>query len=249
MQDIIGFCGRARAGKDTSASVMKELIDKDHSCYRYSLADPIKQQINKVFGWNDRHGYGDLKEEVTTKVISTKDVRRMLYESFDDLLEGKGIKTPDGVRRDYSVGALANIWHWVMMESGVIKKQWKLTDCFMLEIKASPRMMYQLHGTDFARNCISDSIWFDIADSLRKSREGVMLIPDIRFPNEADWVMKSGGALVGVKSNVNSKIDSSNHDSEKHIDKVLDKCAYILHNEGTLEDLSQEVLEVYKALV
>lgn len=57
---IIGLGHRARAGKDALA----EHLVKNHGFKQYALADLLKQSVNIVMGWNDRHSYGDLKEQV-----------------------------------------------------------------------------------------------------------------------------------------------------------------------------------------
>lgn len=57
---LIGFHGKARSGKDTAADVLVNKFDFT----RYGLADPIKQGAAAMFGWNEEHGYGDLKEVV-----------------------------------------------------------------------------------------------------------------------------------------------------------------------------------------
>lgn len=60
---IIGIHGKARTGKDTIA---KHLINK-YNFIRYAFADPIKETINPLFGWNERHSDGELKEVIDPK--------------------------------------------------------------------------------------------------------------------------------------------------------------------------------------
>ena len=58
--DLIGIQGIAGAGKDL---VGKMLYNKVHA-HIYHFADPIKQSVNALFGWDDRHTDGDVKEVV-----------------------------------------------------------------------------------------------------------------------------------------------------------------------------------------
>ena len=60
---IIGFAGRAGAGKTTAAM---RLVDK-YGYEIYSFAKPIKDLLCPFFGWDGRHAYGELKEEIDTQ--------------------------------------------------------------------------------------------------------------------------------------------------------------------------------------
>lgn len=58
---ILGFTGPARSGKDTAA----EYILKWYSGFkRFAFADVMKGYVNNMFGWDERHSYGELKEVV-----------------------------------------------------------------------------------------------------------------------------------------------------------------------------------------
>ncbi len=57
---IIGLSGRAGVGKDTVGN----FLVKNHSFEKVSLADPMKDFVRKMFGWNDEHLHGALKETV-----------------------------------------------------------------------------------------------------------------------------------------------------------------------------------------
>ena len=57
---IIGIAGFARSGKDTAGNKLVA----DHGFKRYAFADELKDIVNNMFNWDDRHGYGDLKEVV-----------------------------------------------------------------------------------------------------------------------------------------------------------------------------------------
>lgn len=61
---MIGFCGYARSGKDYCANTLASYLAKnpDIRVVRYALASPIKQVCNGMFGWDERHADGPLKE-------------------------------------------------------------------------------------------------------------------------------------------------------------------------------------------
>ncbi|MBJ2129078.1 hypothetical protein JC525_09025 [Alteromonas sp. IB21] len=57
---IIGLTGKARSGKDTVAEHLKEAYKFHH----YWFSKPMKEAAASIFGWDARHLYGGLKEEV-----------------------------------------------------------------------------------------------------------------------------------------------------------------------------------------
>ena len=63
MHNVVGICGRKRAGKDTLG---------DYLCtyyyYRHmSFADPLKLSLKHMFGYSDAQLYGDKKEEIDNR--------------------------------------------------------------------------------------------------------------------------------------------------------------------------------------
>lgn len=85
---IVGFVGKARSGKDTAANY---LVEK-HGFTRIAFADPIKEAAKHIFGWTDRHVYGDLKEVVcpywgftprwALQFMGTEMFRNMIRDDF-----------------------------------------------------------------------------------------------------------------------------------------------------------------------
>lgn len=59
---IIGLTGKARSGKDTAANYLAE-----NSFEHYWFSKPMKDACRAIFGWDDRHLYGDLKEVVDAR--------------------------------------------------------------------------------------------------------------------------------------------------------------------------------------
>lgn len=57
---LIGITGHARHGKDSTA----DIIVKHMGFKKYALADVMKDACRVIFGWDDRHLYGDLKDVV-----------------------------------------------------------------------------------------------------------------------------------------------------------------------------------------
>lgn len=65
----------------------------------------------------------------------------------------------------------------------------------------TPRHLLQTLGTEWGRSCISPGIWLDAwaAQAAHDRRSGsVVIVDDLRFPNEAQRVRDLGGSLVLV---------------------------------------------------
>lgn len=62
---IVGFSGYAGSGKDfCGCRLNREAINKGIHSKTYALASPIKLHCNAMFGWDERHSNGSLKEVV-----------------------------------------------------------------------------------------------------------------------------------------------------------------------------------------
>lgn len=61
---LVGIAGKAGAGKDTVAKIISDNNIGGRAWSRLALATPIKEACNGIFGWDDRHSYGELKEVV-----------------------------------------------------------------------------------------------------------------------------------------------------------------------------------------
>lgn len=61
----------------------------------------------------------------------------------------------------------------------------------------SPRELLQLLGTDFARNMVAEDVWVRALEA-RIDPKDMLVIDDVRFPNEAEMIRDHGGKIVRV---------------------------------------------------
>lgn len=211
MKNIIGITGLARSGKDTFTKFLCE----ETGYYRYALAHPIKNTVNILFGWDDRHSDGSLKEEVQyTRILHTSTLALNLSTLFEDMDYGATYA------RDFT-SVFSN--YCVYNLNG------------LLQYKISPRKAYQLFGTEFGRRTICDSVWLDMIP------DNNLVISDVRFDNEAEYIIRNGWRIVEIVSNRSTTKESS-HDSEKGIDKSL--ISATITNNGTMEELKEKAKEI-----
>lgn len=65
------------------------------------------------------------------------------------------------------------------------------------------RTLLQWLGTDWGRNCISETLWIDLwaaeaKEALRHNK--VVVVDDVRFDNEAKAIRKLNGLIINIKS-------------------------------------------------
>jgi len=114
---------------------------------------------------------------------------------------------------------------------------------FIEQNKDDFRLILQGYGTDYRRKHCGDDYWikralmrvFDISNN---HPNAIVIIPDVRFPNEAQTIHMINGFLFHV--NRDTGLDKDEHQSEKSLD-TYDVYHGIINNNGTLESLQQSV--------
>lgn len=95
------------------------------------------------------------------------------------------------------------------------------------------RRFLQRLGTEAGREHLGPDVWVDAAMHTVRSLPGPVVMADVRFPNEADAILRSGGTLMRV---IRPGLpDTGDHPSEVALDDF--PVTFTLINEGTPEDL------------
>ena len=106
------------------------------------------------------------------------------------------------------------------------------------EKKHTYRELLQYLGTDIFRNLYKD-IWVDsLLYRVNKTPNLNFIVSDVRFPNEAEAIVKKSPVNFIIKV-IRNKEENDNHLSETSIDLV--KAKYIIRNEGSIEQLFNTV--------
>jgi hypothetical protein len=102
----------------------------------------------------------------------------------------------------------------------------------------SGREYLQLYGTEAHREVFSTDFWVDALLSV-PVEEQLLIVTDVRFPNEAEAIIESGGEVWRV--NREGSGVPGNHVSETPLpDDLVD---HEIDNNGTLEDLRKLIKE------
>lgn len=93
-------------------------------------------------------------------------------------------------------------------------------------IKKTPyaRQMLQKIGTDIVRNQIDKDFWVkktaETINELNKKGINKIVIDDVRFPNEHQFVIDQDGIIVKVVDIKTNECNSDNHESESYVDSL-----------------------------
>ena len=110
------------------------------------------------------------------------------------------------------------------------------------EHKERFRPMLQWWGADFRRHYKGESYWLDKMLAKMETITGreVLVITDVRYPNEAELVKRAGGIMIRVDRRTGLE---DAHSSENLLDS-FEGFDYRLSNNGTLFDLKEKVSRI-----
>lgn len=121
-------------------------------------------------------------------------------------------------------------------------------------IGRSPRELLQTLGTEWGREHIAADLWLRVAvrriDRIKASPPCLhvagIVVSDIRFENEADWLRDLGGQVWHIKGQKRHQLDgqTATHSSEQHIPARAGEPR--IYNFGTLDNLYEEVTDTLK---
>lgn len=120
--------------------------------------------------------------------------------------------------------------YWVEHKEGIIPA-----------LGVSPRRLMQTLGTEWGRQLIHPELWLLLAQQRLLSMGPGMIIPDVRFENEAAWVRKHGGRIIHLTRPASDAVEA--HVSEAGIE-VLDEDLQLVNN-GSLADLQSTVRDYF----
>ena len=106
----------------------------------------------------------------------------------------------------------------------------------------SPRYLAQTIGTEWGRDLVHPDIWVMLANK-ELFEEGSLIIPDVRFANEAQWINNhANSALIEIIRPDQEAIKESSHSSENGIDPKF--ITHKIINDGTIDDLERQGMNI-----
>lgn len=102
--------------------------------------------------------------------------------------------------------------------------------------KDEVRRLLQVMGTEVGRKLINEDVWVWLLFNKINTDERIV-IPDVRFPNEARMIEQQGGELWRINRHNHSAVND--HVSEHAMDNYMFQ--RVIYNDSTLDDLAAEV--------
>lgn len=108
----------------------------------------------------------------------------------------------------------------------------------------SPRQMMQKVGTDMVRDMLGNDFWVRHMDM--RAPAGNVIISDVRFRNEAQWVKDRGGVLIRI---VDGTPHSDNHSSETEQLAIQEDILVMNNKTNGLETYHREIETIIKNIL
>jgi len=109
------------------------------------------------------------------------------------------------------------------------------------------RLILQGWGTDYRRELYGQNYWVkkmeQAADEFEQRRIEILVIPDVRFLNEAAMILSNSGKVMRV---VRSGLEVDNHQSEVEQQRIV--ADYTIINDSTLAGLKLRTIEALQTL-
>lgn len=105
----------------------------------------------------------------------------------------------------------------------------------------SPRHMMQTLGTEWGRQLINPDLWVILAHQRLLHNGPGMIVPGVRFENEALWIRKNGGRIIHLSCPDARKVKA--HISENGVTQEPND--WYIYNDSTLEALQTKVKGIF----
>ena len=215
---IIGISGVACSGKDTTGN----FFVREFGFTNISFADPIKRACADIFDWDEETLWGDSEKRNVPDLRYPRDIAQHSNENITEYL--------------------------------------------------TPRYALQTFGTQFGRHCYKD-IWVKygiriaktildhpnyqyikskgiIKHTASQSTVGGIVFTDCRFKNEIELIKEADGILIRLKRpGAGLSGSAAQHSSELEQQSISDDVFdFIIDNDGTIEDLQNNVIKIGTSL-
>ena len=124
-----------------------------------------------------------------------------------------------------------------------------MTDPFWVENKEaniprlgrSVRYLLQTLGTEWGRELVHPDLWVLLAKSILEQHGPGMVVSDVRFENEAEFIRAAGGKILLVQRPVRDVVRP--HLSEKGV--AILPGDFVVSNDGTIEQLYTKLAHMF----
>jgi hypothetical protein len=265
---IYGIMGKAGAGKDTSAQIIRDYLGTKET-YIYSFADPLKEMVAYVFDIPIVWMYDqELKKRPVNVTPFNVGVMKRMSEWVQKNIaqstrwqwhlarpELSGYSSTKENRFEEVAETLLN--ETIKILSSLVEKGIAKELVGNRTFKFSIRHLLQYMGTEVIRGCVDELFWCEVKRSPFLYQEKTLIIPDCRFESEVDYILKQPNSSLFLVKNIDLKESDTKHSSEQFvdcIDEYIDrvhptKTITYLYNgfeDGNMENLKTQINNILR---
>ena len=152
--------------------------------------------------------------------------------------------------REFKEGCIINIstlegsWLGEKLSDSKFNKLVKQLDPSLTESNLSLRQLLQYFGTEIMQKYFGKRVWIN---STMQNRSEYTIVSDLRFIEEYNAVKEKKGVVIYVNR---PNYEFGQHASEREMKELLenDKYDFIIDNNGSIEDLFNQVKNIAKGL-
>lgn len=188
--------------------------------------DTTADYLVDYYGFDSKVGFATNLKEMVVEVFG------LTYDDVNDqVLKARQFKH----RITISEGYINNLVLWVNKTHNVENVDFT---SFLGKVLSTPREVLQFVGTDFVRS-ICSSYHVDVIRKKVLSTNN-LVITDVRFRNEVDFIKDLYGMVVRLNRNVYMVGGRKGHPSETSLDD-FSGWDYVLNNNGSIENLYSKI--------
>ncbi|WP_430491712.1 deoxynucleotide monophosphate kinase [Pseudomonas fulva] len=269
MKRVVGLAAKARSGKDTGAAMLLQHPEVT----AYALADPLKRGCQALFNLSDSQTWDDNLKEIKVGAwgvspreffqrVGTEWMRghnpihwlmradREIYSPVTiSPLQPDQLAHPDlpFILAAQAFFNLNSNQCWDAMEAQKNDPFWKLSPQDMVGLIKAKALQdfpdFEACRSVMPKQNLNESAFFHRA-ALDTTNKQVIIIKDIRFENEAEYIRSIDGSIWHiVRDNAEPvKQHSSEHGIQIHPSDI------VIHNNGTLDDYKAQLDAAWKSL-
>lgn len=229
---IIGFCGQAGSGKDTSA----DFLVKNDLFVKVAFADPLKRICQEVYDFTDDQMWGPSSSRNAPDLRYRRRPNESLNEAIANDIDQEvlGIdRGPMFLTPRYALQQLGTEWGRNCYDNTWVD----------LALRIAKRLGEGGHTYNFRRGLSSCSFVGEDAAGAHDRLKRSVVISDVRFKNEIDAIKKAGGYVIKLLRGEGLEGTAGQHKSETELQGIPpESFDFIIDNrEWTLDQLESRL--------
>lgn len=252
---LIGIAGRIGSGKDTVASLVRDRFAREvytTSVFNVAFANELKAEVAEFLALLRQVPYARFSRlsdadltQVATQIIEEAVASESSYKMFNAWLStAKAHQLPPPAPTPVNLEKVR--FQEVLLHGSQ-------------EEKKPYRRLLQLWGTEFRRHYSGSNYWLDAhmqktfeCPYLHPCHRCIVTVPDVRFPNEAAYIVNTwGGAIIHVQRPLQiADATELAHISEAWVPdrETYGDAIFDIDNDGDLNDLITKVHETLEQI-